>query len=112
MTAALLLLPATAQAAGLVIGHQTDGSTDVYANAHGGLPVRLSIVRNGQTLPGGQASGLDVRITGASAQPGDQIVVEQPAGSVLASVTYDNLPTFDGDVCAGATSLGASVGDA
>jgi hypothetical protein len=53
-----------------------------------------------------------VQLSNVAAQPGDEIVLEQPPGTIAGEATYDDLPTFDAEVCAGATSVTAAVGDA
>src|SRR3954447_5455187 len=94
--ATLLIVPATAPAAVLSIGHQATGDVEIRADALGAAAVRLSVVRAGQTIAGGQPAAETVQIRAVAPQAGDQIVLEQPAGTVAASVPYDELPLFDG----------------
>src|SRR4051794_25220640 len=91
---------------------ETDPGPNIDVDALGGPPVRVSVVRGGQTLPGAQGQGQSVDLTNVAAQVGDQIVVEQPPGTVVGAAPYDELPTFDNPVCLGDTAETATVGDA
>ena len=110
--AGLVLGPATASAAppsyylNISEGSTTSPSfsvSEVSAAVSAGSQLRVTITRGGTLVA--QAMSFGFAFTNQVPQVGDVVNVESPAGTVVAAITYDGLPSLDPAVCAGSTNF-------
>jgi len=81
------------------------GSTS--GGVHPSAQIAVSIIRGGVTVYRDVENGEGAWLSQVP-HVGDDVTLESPVGTLIASVVYDGLPTIDPTVCAGSTNFSGS----